>query len=455
MLNRNFVVACICFFTAIVGYAGQLKLDETPAKESEWGYRPADESISNVNPPAFSWHPQQGLKWQLQCASDSDFTDIKYQLSDIEFNVHCPDTVFKTGRYFWRYRGTDKEGIYTNWSTVRAFTIGEKATEMPLPKKEVLIARVPKNHPRLFVRPENMEKLRTAAKSELKNVFDAIVRRCDKILENPPSTEEPPKYPEGTVEFSEEWSRIWRDNTRTVNAALGNAANLGFAYQVSGDKKYGIEARRILLECAKWDPLGSTSFLYNDEAGMPYTHWFSRTYTFVNDLLDEQDKKICRDVMKVRGGQMYEFLCPRHFWSPYASHDNRSWHFLGEASIAFLGEIEQAQDWLWFTMNNFYCTYPVWSDDDGGWAEGSNYFMFYQKWFSWWADAVKEAMDIDIYKKPYYSQIGYYVMYLFPPGKFDGGFGDWACYRKAENFTGLMSIYASHTGNGYWQWWVL
>ena len=80
---------------------------------------------------------------------------------------------------------------------------------------------------------------------------------------------------------------------------------MGFTRLIGGDEKYGAEAKRILMECAKWDPKGSTGYRYNDEAGMPYNYYFSRTYTFINDLLSEEEKEICRGVMKVRGDEMY------------------------------------------------------------------------------------------------------------------------------------------------------
>ena len=103
--------------------------------------------------------------------------------------------------------------------------------------------------------------------------------------------------------------------------------------------------------------------------------------------------------MKVRGDEMYAHLCPRHLWTPYASHSNRAWHFLGEMGIAFQGEIEGADDWVWFAMNVFYNTYPVWCDDDGGWHEGSSYWSSYISRFTWWADVMRAAMGIDAYQQ--------------------------------------------------------
>jgi len=65
--------------------AAELKLDERPAEPGEWGYRPANGDVSQVNPPSFSWRPQTGLTWEIQCARDAAFEKIAYATSDLEF----------------------------------------------------------------------------------------------------------------------------------------------------------------------------------------------------------------------------------------------------------------------------------------------------------------------------------------------------------------------------------
>jgi len=154
---------------------------------------------------------------------------------------------------------------------------------------------------------------------------------------------------------------------------------------------------------------------------MPYNWAFSRTYTFVHDLLTDEERALCRQVMKARGDEMYRHLYPRHLWQPYASHSNRAWHKLGEIGIAFLGEVEGAEDWVWFAANVFANVYPVWSDDDGGWHEGSSYWASYLERFSFWADTMKPILGLDAYRKPFFSKVGYYPMYLMPPGTTGGG----------------------------------
>ena len=158
--------------------------------------------------------------------------------------------------------------------------------------------------------------------------------------------------------------------------------------------------------------------------------------------------------MKVRGEEMYNHLFPRHLWRPYSSHSNRAWHFLGEVGIAFLDEIEGADDWTWFAMNVFYNVYPVWSDDDGGWHEGVSYWSSYVGRFTWWADVMRASMGINAYDKPYFAKAGYYPIYLMPPGKVGGSFGDGATRRRASHNVPLMSQLAAQAGNSHWQWYV-
>ena len=443
----------LMLFTAQVS-ARDLVLDESPAAGGEWGYRPAPGDISMVNPPSFSWRPQDGLVWEVECSADTSFSNITYKSFDIFYNVHCPSTVFTPGTYAWRYRGKDAQGYYTNWSEPRTFSVSPDAAEMPLPEMNDLIARIPKTHPRLFVRPENLDNLRRLAQNQLKDRYDKLVDECDRILADPPPVDEPPLYPEGTVRNSDPWREIWWGNRMYVIAALNGAATLAFTRLLDGNERYGSEAKRILLACAKWDPKGSTGYRYNDEAGMPYAYYFSRTYTFVNDMLTEEEKQLCRDVMKIRGDEMYEHLYSRHLWQPYSSHSNRAWHFLGEVGITFLGEVESAEEWVWFATNVFYNVYPVWSDDDGGWHEGTAYWTSYQDRFTWWADVMREALGINAFDKPYYSKAGYYAMYLMPPGKTGGGFGDLTANITSSKLIPIMTTFASQANNGHWQWWV-
>ncbi|MGD9498369.1 MAG: DUF4962 domain-containing protein [Armatimonadota bacterium] len=441
--------------TAMTAAHAQLAFDDTPPASGEWGFRPLEGSISATNPPSFCWRPQEGARvYVLEVARDEAFTDIVYEAQGIDLNVHCPPLTLPAERLLWRVAFVGEDNRRSQWSITRAFTIPKDAVRFPMPEFGELIARVPREHPRLFVRPEELPRLRELAQGELKPQYDALVAQCERILADPPDTTEPPKYPEGTVTLSEEWRVIWWGNRERTLAVLDAAATLGFTWLLGGQEQYGQKARELLMAAAQWDPVGATGYRYNDEAGMPYAYCFSRTYTFINDLLSEEERAKCREVMAVRGREMYDHLCPRHLWRPYASHSNRAWHKLGEVAIAFLGEIEDAAEWLWFAENVFFNVYPVWSDDDGGWHEGMSYWSSYLSKVTWWLDVQRVALGIDGYRKPFFSRVGDFAVYVMPPNVAGGGFGDLAWPRKAESNRALMSVFASQAQNPYWQAYV-
>lgn len=56
------------------------KLDERPATDKEWGYRPSAGAVSEVNPPSFCWRPQRDVvSWEVECGREVDFASIDYR----------------------------------------------------------------------------------------------------------------------------------------------------------------------------------------------------------------------------------------------------------------------------------------------------------------------------------------------------------------------------------------
>ena len=272
--------------------------------------------------------------------------------------------------------------------------------------------------------------------------------------ESPPSTEEPPPYAPGVVRGSDAWREVWWGNRKRTIAALESASTLAFVWRISERRDFGELAVRLLLDCARWDPHGPTGFRTNDEAGMPFAYHFSRTYTLVHPLLTEAERETCRAVMRARGREMFEHLAPRHLWRPYSSHANRAWHFLGEVGIAFHGEIPEAEEWVDFAVQVFANVYPVWSDDDGGWHEGSSYWRSYLSRFTWWADVQRAALGLDAYDLPFFSRAGDWALYVMPPGTRGGGFGDLSAGRTSEDARELMTTLALQARNPTWRWYV-
>lgn len=428
--------------------------DETPGKEGEWGFRPADGEAVERTPPPFVWRPQEKAQsYVLQVAVNEAFEPVIYERGGLQLNCLCPERVFEPGTYCWRFAYEDESGERSPWSSARRFEISRKATPFPRPLDGELFARLP-DHPRLFFRPEDVPGMRKLARGKLKARYDRLVADCEKLLEDPPDTSEPPKYPEGMERLSLEWLDMWWGNRRRVVAVTNAAATLAFTYLLSDDERYAAEARRLILAACSWDPKGSTGFRYNDEAGMPFMYYTARTYSWLHDYLSMEDRDAICGAMRVRGAETYDLLCPRHIWRPFSSHSNRSWHFLGEMGIAFSGDIPEADDWISFAMDVFFCVYPVWSDSDGGWHEGASYWNGYLSRQTWWLDVQRAAFGIDGYDRPFFKRAGDFALYMVPPGTEGAPFGDLTMGVTASSLTPIMSILARQAQNPYWQWYA-
>lgn len=448
---KSAFIPAVCLLPLLL--TAKMKFQEPPLRDNEWGFRPANGEVSRITPAPFVWKDQKNaVSYELQYARTADFKNAQ-TVPALRWNVHCPSRIMEPGTWYWRVRFTAKDGAKSAWSSVRKFEIADGSARNPKPEQAELLARIPAEHPRIFIRPEQLPEFRRQAKNELKDEYSRMIATCENLLKNPPDTSEPPKYPEGVKRPSLEWQKIWWGNRMRILKTLGGAAELGYAWRITGDKRYGEAAKRILLECAKWDPKGATSMRYNDEAGMPYLSRFSRTYSFVHDLLTEPEREQCRAVIRIRGKESYTMIYPYHFYHPYDSHKNRQWHFLGEAGVVFYNELPEAADWLDAAMNVYYCVYPVWGDDDGGWHEGIWYWREYLDRFFWWADILRNTFGINIADKPFFSKTGYYGLYQMPPFTRGGGFGDLAHLERNQHALAMKSL-ASLANNPYYQWYA-
>ena len=259
--------------------------------------------------------------------------------------------------------------------------------------------------------------------------------------------------------------KYWWPNREQTERACKEAETLAFVYLLSQDRKYGEAARRWVLHLASWDPDGPTNFRLNCEAGKPMLYRPARAYDWAHDTFTPADREKIRASTLRRVSDAWESgeiaRGTGHLNSPYGSHANRIWHKVGEAGIAFLGEIPEAETWLDYAVNKFYGCYPVWADDDGGWHEGVSYWSGYMGKAVWWLQVAHSALGIDGLQKPFFAQVGDYPLYIAPPGSPNSGFGDLAYRPPSSGVGGFMEYHIRVKGSqpdgrhaAYWRWWT-
>ena len=439
-------------------------IDNRPAQADEWGYRPADGSTAVMNPPSFTWiHDKRATTYEVQWSRTADFAGSSNAVH-VPWCVYTSDKTLVPGKWFWRYRFTTEKGEVSDWSVLRSVVVPENAIPFPMPTRAQQAERLPKAHPRLFLRPEDLPRLRAAATAPgpAADLFKAIRKQADKLIESGP-TPEPKVRGSARDKKDTEAVEAWWPNRETCDRAGEEAETLAFAWMITREAKYGEAARKFIMALAAWDPDGPTNFALNCEAGKSMLYHPTRAYDWAFDVLTEEERARFRQVWIRRVGDAWKSgevgQGNGHLTKPYNSHGNRVWHKIAEVGIAFHGDVPEAATWLDYAVNKFYAAYPVWSDDDGGWHEGASYLTGYMTKATSWLQVARSALDIDGLKKPFFAQVGNLPLYVVPPNTPASGFGDLSFKPVGCGFLHYFARVKAADAVGaeqaaYWSWWL-
>lgn len=462
--NSNFILSGLLATLVCSPVLAAPQVKNREPKPDEVGYRPADGAVVRLNPPSWIWlHELEATTYAIQWARTKDFSDAQ-AAEGFQWNTYTHHQPLAPGTWFWRYRFTDPHGEVSNWSLTRATVVPADAVAYPMPTRAQQQERVPQGHPRLFLRPEDLPKLRELAQGREAERFRKLRQEADRIIKAGPTPEPEHRGSARNKEDQEAVKYWWPNRTQTEKACM-EAETLAFVYLITQDKLYGEAARKWVLHLASWDPDGPTNFKLNCEAGKPMLHRPARAYDWAWDMFTpEERKKICAVTLRRLTDAWLSGEVDSgtgHLNRPYNSHGNRVWHKAAEAGIAFLGEIPEAPMWLDYAVNKFYSCYPVWSDDDGGWHEGVSYWSGYLSKSVWWQQIAQAALGIDGLKKPFFAQIGDYPLYIAPPHSPNSGFGDLSFNPPSKGIGGFMDYYIRGGKGGvvaphaaYWRWWT-
>jgi hypothetical protein len=423
------------------------------AAAGEWGYRPAEGESVAVNPPALSWVQEKGAaSYTVQWADNGEFRR-PVTIDGIPWSVYTHHRALRPGRYHWRYRITAENGSVSAWSRTRSFAVPAGAVEFPQPTLEELRRRIPRTHPRLLVRAEDLKGLRAWARQGGRETYAALIKEADRLCGAEPTPEPTVRANGWTPATQRYW---WPNHLQTVKA-LQEAEVLTFAWMLTREAKYAEPARRFTLLLAGWDPDGPTNFALNDECGMPMLYRLARAYDWAIPLFTEDERARIRGALLRRAQDAWKRpgigWGAGHFTRVYGSHENRTWHKLCENAIATFHETPESERFLHFAVSKFFAAYPVWSDDDGGWHEGLSYMCGYMMKLAPWIDTARKTLGVDVFRKPFFAHYGDYAMYSAPPGSPDLGFGD-DSFNPPGAWYWSSHYYARRMRNPYWSWWV-
>ena len=383
--------------------------------------QPGDGARPGTNPPVFAWLPLEDADgYRLEVARDSSFETNCLDIGGLQESLYLPETALDPGMYFWRWSAGPAAT-----SEVFAFEIEPEAVVVEVPPASDWLKGFPAEHPRIYVRPEEVPALRSSAAGEEAQAWARLRESAEAVLAEPHEIEEPPFLPdrsENYQKYHETWAPIMWNSRRFVKGA----ETLGLAYLVSGEDVFARAACRRMASISRWDPEGSSHLPHNDEAHMSVIWNGSNACDWVWDRFTEQEREAVVAQFRRRGQITFDHMHNRGSYgvTRFDSHAGREIVFLAHIALVFHEHIPEAQAWLEWLRPVLCGIWPIWAGDDGAWAEGPSYGLAYVTIMTMFASALRRGIGVDLYRKPFWKNHARWRQYCLPPYAEWMGFGD-------------------------------
>ena len=441
--SRQCAAAVFLLFAFVLPAGGAPPVLDAPPADAQKPYSPAIGQRVGVTPPPFIWVPSgRKATYALQVSTSKDFPPEKTRTyRKIAISVYVPSEPLPAGAWFWRY-GVET-GKTTVWGKARPFNVDASARAFPLPDFKDLVARVPKRHPRLLFPGRHLQRIRAAARGELKRDVDRLVASARGAI-GEQLVAEPPRPKSGSERVTV---------MRTTRPPMDRMEQCALAYLLTGDRPLGLEAKRRILHFFSWDPDGPTGLWGYDEPAMWMMMRGMRAYDWTYDLFTPAQRAKVEPAMKVRARQFHVHLKDKRRFetNPYESHAGRMPGFLGEAALCFAHEWPEARQWLEYATLLYMTSYPAWGGDDGGWQEGPGYWSAYMSFALHYVVALRNATGVDLMNKPFFRNTPYYALYAATPYHEHRPFGDGA-WSSPAGIGRVLYAFSSLLDDPYLRW---
>ena len=375
--------------------------------------RPLDGQTLDISPPGFCWWrtAKAGqVEYLLRITAQSGA--VAYESPRVRDNAHVPDTVLPAGKYSWTVDCLAGDKVVGRWPP-QSFIINPDAYAQPWVPAQTLLARVPREHPRLGFPAPQLESIRATLATTRKDAYADLVNQAKRYLAAQPPGE--PDYhlvrdpAERRLAYVEQFGRFRREFDEPLIA-------LALMYALSGEAQYAEAAKPFLLKVATWNPDGVSRLrgLDGDEIGLSLAKTLARAYDWLYPSFTPDEREICRQMLLNRGHQLIDLLRDRHDYlaRPENSHDGRLPGYLVEHALA-LAEEPIAAEWLDYALRVLMTVFPHWAGHEGGWAEGMSYGLAYNSIYLGPLDSLQKVTGLDLWQRPFYRRVGYFFTYNY------------------------------------------
>lgn len=354
---------------------------------------------------------------------DEDGREV-YQAPYLSDPVHLPARPLPPGDYCWDVEACDRNDRVLVKRGVWRFRLPEGLTEFPWVAPAEILARVPDTHPRYMFLRDALPEIRRSLQSGRRAAWNSVRSSAERYLNTQPPR--PPEYHtyDDPVRRRMGYNAYFREFRRVIDNAM---STLALAYVLSGDRRYGLAAKRILLEVESWGIEGPMSVMapWGDEPGLSMAKHGHRAYDWLYDLFEEDERRRVREMTIGRARQVLTRLKRADYLAlPGESHNGRLIAYLSEYAVVLKDEAPDAAEWLDYSLRALTTFYPHWGDRDGGWAEGISYALSYNLIYLGALESLLAATGYDLYRRPFFRRVRRFILYCTSPVGEIKPFGD-------------------------------
>ena len=421
-------------------------IDPAKAPKLELRLRPQQGQTVAQNPPDLAWPPcSDAESYVLRLSQNKALPDGQtISIDKLELNLYNHYETLGTGQWWWRYGAADKDGAIVSWSPIMSFTVPADATALPLPEIEELRARVPK-HPRIMVTPDTLEAFRQRIKAAPGQGWSQFLARLERekkreLLAEPPN-----------VGRNQE-----KDANRQTFPMATAARDLAFGYLITGDRAYAQGAKRFIFHLCSWNPNGGTSYRQGDQSFRKILIDLAYCWDWMRNTFTPDERAKILECIRVRGEYLYKRFHDRGIHRrPYDSHGITAFGYFMHVTLAVVGDMPEAEDWFRYMVPAYWNIIPPWGAEDGGWCQGAAYWRYSNGGALEASQALRSVLGLEITKKPWFQNNGYFGLYCVPPFLPRMHFGDGNRGRPGYGAKLKVARHAKEQQNPYLQWYAM
>ena len=415
--------------------------------------QPLDGATASINPPGFAW-------WRAPGASTyrlGIWNEAGRQVLDVpglKDPVLLPAITLPPGEYAWNVEAWDARDALIARRGFWYFRVPEGLSEFPWEEPRDILARVPATHPRYMFLREALPEIRKTLTTTRKRAWDSIRSSAERYLSTPLPT--PPEYHTYSDPARQRmgYTKYYAYLRGIIDSAMSTMA---LAYVISSDQRYGLAAKKILLEVEKWGNEGPMSLMasWGDEPGLSMARHGHRAYDWLYDLFDAGERARVRDLTIGRARQVLTRLKRADYLAqPSESHNGRLIAYLSEYAVTLKDEAPDAVEWLDYSLRSLTTFYPHWGDSDGGWGEGVSYALSYNAIYLGALDSLRAATGYDLYQRPFFGSVRKFFLYSTSPIGEIKPFGDGTEGAVGSSGSGLMTHHGRVFADGAAIWYA-